>query len=352
MNYTIILAGGTGSRFWPLSRAMEPKQFLNVCSNKPMIEETVFRIGNLFKKENIYIATNKAYGKKIKAFVRTFRVPWGNILFEPEARNTLAPIGALSKQINNNDPQAVIVVLPSDHLIRDADKFRKALSRGIELAKDGDIVTLGINPDRPETGYGYIKIKAKNRKIKKITDYCEVDRFVEKPDLVRAKRFIKDKRYYWNSGIFIFRSEVILSEIREFVPQAYKTIMKIKDKADINKLWPKLPNISFDYAIMQKTKKTVLLPAEYGWMDLGCWEAIETVVKKDSSGNVLKGNCIDIGSKNILVWSDKRLVATIGLENIIIVDTKDALLVCTKDKAQDVKKIVQALKEKNLRGHI
>lgn len=350
MNYAIILAGGVGSRLWPLSRQSEPKQFLDICSGRSMIEDSLRRISGLIKRENIYLATGKVHKGRIKNCLRRFALPLKNILFEPEVKNTFAPIGVLSENINNIDPDAVIAVLSCDHFVKDNRKFLKLLRKGIEIAKQGSIVTLGLNPMRPETSYGYIRIKSEIKGQR--SKIYNVDKFVEKPSLSRAKRFIKDKKYYWNSGIFIFKPQVMLEEIKILMPHVYRIIMKMRNKKSFIRLWRRLPAISIDYAIMEKTKKTVLLPADYTWIDVGSWRAIEGFARKDRGGNIFKGNCIDIGSKNIISWSDNRLLATLGLKNIIIVDTKDALLVCSKDKTQDVKKIVQILKRKNFKKQI
>lgn len=369
MNYAVILAGGIGSRFWPLSRELKPKQFLNICSKKPMLEETVRRLGHLIKKDNIYIATNKIYYKKIRNYLKELNIYPGNILFEPEARNTLAPLGLLSKNIYNKDKEAVILVFPSDHYIKDKNRFSKILAKAICAAKRGYIVTLGITPGRPETAYGYIKVKSPPQKLagpprvlaeKLKIPACPagrlkskayvVDSFIEKPSLTKAKKLIKDKRFYWNAGIFIFRADTMLQELKKFAPDDYNIINKIKDEKSLNRLWSQITSISIDYAVMEKTDKMVLIPADFGWIDLGGWQAIEEIAKKDKNGNIFKCryNNIDLGSRNTLVWSDCRFVATLGLNNVIIVDTKDALLVCSKDKAQEVKRLVQILKQRHL----
>lgn len=352
MNYTIILAGGTGKRFWPLSRESQPKQFLNVYSMRPLIEETIGRIKPLVSKENTYIATGRIYSRKIETFIKKSKIPSRNILFEPASKNTFAPIAVLSRSINELDPEAVIIVLPSDHFIRDKGRLLKVLAAGIEIAKKGYVVALGIPPTRPETGYGYIKIKSKVLSQKSKVKAYEVDRFVEKPSLKEAKRLTKEKKYYWNCGIFIFRSQVILEEIKKFMPDIYKLILRVKNKKYFNSIWDKFPSIAVDYAIMEKTKRMALLPADCGWTDLGSWESIDEIAKKDKNGNVFRGKHIDIGSKDILTWSDKRLITTLGLSNIIIVDTKDALLVCRKDMSQEVRKVVALLEKKNFKGEI
>jgi len=350
MVYAIILAGGIGSRFWPLSRSEEPKQFLDLYSGRSMLEETISRISRLINKENIYIATNKMHHQKINHCIESRGMSSRNILFEPEGRNTLAPIGVLAKQISDSDPAAIIVVLPCDHFIKEHDKFLNLLRKAIGVATKGYIVTLGVTPKRPETGYGYIRVKLKGKSEKE--KVYEVDRFIEKPDLKKAKKFLNDKRYYWNNGIFIFRADVMLGEIRKITPEVYKIIMKIKSENNLKNSWAKLPSISIDYAIMQRTKVAALIPADYGWMDLGSWLAIQEVLKKDKDGNIVKGKCISIDNKNTMVWSDNRLVAALGLEDIVIVNTRDALLVCKKDRTQDVRRIAQLLKKKNYKKQI
>lgn len=365
MTHAIILAGGLGSRFWPLSSRLEPKQFLNIFQEKSMLDETLETIYKLFPKENIYLATNKLYQEKLKPYLNRFKIPLKNVLFEPEMKNNLAPIGVLTKFINEIDPQAVIIVLPCDNFIKYPKCFLKILKAGIEGAKNGYIVTLGITPNRAETAYGYIRINPKlsatkhggldknyGEKIQNQNIYT-VQRFIEKPGLSVVKRLIKDKRYFWNNGIFIFRPNIMLGEIKRFMPSSYQNIVRIDDQKDANRLWHKFPRTSIDYAIMQKTKKCALLPADYGWRDLANWQAIEAMVKKDKAGNIFKGRCIDLDSKRTICWSaSQRLVATLGLKDTIIVDTKDALLVCAKDKAQEVKRIVQILKRKNLKKQI
>ena len=352
MRYAIILAGGTGSRFWPLSSPLEPKQFLKVCSNKTMLGQTIERVSPLIKRNNIYLACGKIYGQKIKSCLIDFKIPGGNIFLEPQGRNTLAPIAFLSKRIHQTDPEAIIAVFPCDHFIKDCAGLLELLKEAMDAARDGRIITFGVVPRRPETGYGYIKVKmgighrAEGIGGRKQKIY-DVERFTEKPDLAKAKRFRRDKRYYWNSGIFIFKAKTMLEETRRLAPEVYNILTKISGKNDVNRFWPKLPSLSMDYAIMEKTKNIALLPLDCGWVDLGSWQAIGEIIKKDKRGNVFKGNCIDMGSKNTVVWSEgPSLLATLGLEDIIVVNTNGALLVCAKSKAQEVKKIAQALGKK------
>lgn len=343
MNYAIILAGGSGTRFWPLSTELEPKQFLNICSDRPLIENTIERIGGLIKNENIYIATNKIYHSKISGCLQGLNILNKNLLFEPKARNTFAPISLLASRIYNKDKDAVILVLPSDHYIKNTALFVNTLKKAIAFANKGFIVTLGVKPARPETGYGYIKIRSRKE------GFYLVDKFIEKPDFESAVKFVRDGSFYWNAGIFIFRAGTLLGEISKLMPVDYNFLMKIKDSKSLKEIWPRLTSISIDYAIMEKTKAMALIPADFGWSDLGSWEAVEEFLKKDKNGNISIGNCIDLGSRNTLCWSSNRILATIGLDNLIIVNTDKATLVCAKDKAQEVKKLVGLLKEKRFK---
>ncbi|MFH0827529.1 MAG: sugar phosphate nucleotidyltransferase, partial [Candidatus Omnitrophota bacterium] len=328
------------------SRKGQPKQFLRMFSKRSMLEETIGRVRRLTDKENIYIATNKIYYANITKNLKRLSLPAKSIFFEPQSRNTLGPIGWLSQRIYEKDRRALIAVLPSDHYVRFETRFLNLLSRALEVAREGFIVTVGIRPQRPETGYGYIKIKSKIQNPK--SKVYEVERFIEKPSLSKAKKLIKDKRCYWNAGIFIFRPEVLLDEIKRFAPREYRLLGRMRDELSIKQLWPKLKNISIDYAVMEKTSRLLLLPASVGWSDMGSWLSLELLLKKDSHGNILRGACLDVGSRNIMAWSDKRILATIGLQDVIVVSTKDACLVCAKDRAQDVKTVVQILKQKKL----
>ncbi len=341
MNYAIILAGGVGSRFWPLSRNLEPKQFLEVCSKTPLLTQTFKRIESFTSSKNIYIAANSLHKAKISECLRGFSVSPHNIFLEPEAKNTFAPIGSLSARINSLDKQAVIAVIPCDHFIKQKGKFLRLLRKGLEIAKFDHIVTMGVRPTRAETGYGYIKASARINK----SACLRADAFIEKPGIEKARRFLKDKKYFWNSGIFIFKAAVLLEEIKKLKPAAYKTIMKLShSSSETAKHWHALPSLSIDYAIMEKTRRMVLLPADFSWVDMGSWQAIEEIIGKDRNNNIFKGNCIDLESKNSLVWGHSRLVATVGLNNIVVVDTPDALLVCAKDKTQNVKKLAEIVK--------
>ncbi|MDD5594659.1 MAG: sugar phosphate nucleotidyltransferase [Candidatus Omnitrophica bacterium] len=344
MNHVIVLSGGSGTRFWPLSRKSQPKQFLNLCSDQPMIEQTIQRVRKLTEIKNIYIAANKVHEKNIRSCMARLKIPQKNIFFEPQAKNTFAPIAVLSKLIYEADPQAVIAVFPSDHYIKEENKFLKVLKQAFTAAKTGYIVTIGITPYQPETGYGYIKItgQAKRQGVYK------VKKFFEKPEVKLAKKFIQDKGYYWNAGMFIFKAESLLEEIKKFHPLDYRLLKKIDSQEKAKKLWSKFISTSIDYAIMEKTKRSALIPADFQWSDLGSWLALKDLLPKDKQGNCIRGDVVDIGSTNLLALPGSRFLATIGLKDLVIVGTKDALLVCAKDKTQDVKKLVETLKNKKL----
>jgi mannose-1-phosphate guanylyltransferase/mannose-6-phosphate isomerase len=348
MNYAIILAGGIGSRFWPLSTELEPKQFLEFCSKTPMLTQTLERARRCIPNKNIYLAANKLHRVKITRCLKALSVSANNIFFEPTAKNTFAPIAFLSARIYSRDKEAVIVVLPCDHFIKDKEKFSRLIKKGLEVARQDYIVTLGVRPTRPETGYGYIWAAGK---INKSAGGLRVQAFIEKPNIQKARQFLRQKRYFWNSGIFIFKAAVLLQEIEKFMPAAFRRIMKLTKApaAAITKYWHGLPSLSIDYAIMEKTRKMVLLPADFGWVDVGSWQAVEEVIGQDRKNNIFKGSCIDLESRNLLVWGHDRLVATVGLDNLVIVDTPDALLVCAKNRTQDVKRLVQKLQYRKRR---
>ncbi len=366
-NYALLLAGGQGSRFWPLSRVLEPKQFLSL--NKPdssdraqakeesLFEQTILRVKPIIPPQNIFIATSELYRLQVLEFTNQFKIPGGNIIFEPEGRNTAPCIGAACRLINLIDEEAKIAILPCDHLISDKTKFQGLLRKSFAICAN-NLVVFGIPPSRPATGYGYIKIKAQSalpagrQEKRKAKNIYEVERFTEKPDLKTARRFIREQKYFWNGGIFVGSCKLFLEEIQVFQPLIYKQLMKIRSFSDINKVWMKMPFISFDYAVLEKSKRLLMLKAEgLNWSDLGSWQAWDELLAKDKSGNLLRGDIINLDSRNITVLGNNHLIATIGLEDLIIVDTPDALLVTKKDRSEEVKKIVDILKKNKRQEH-
>ena len=347
--YGIILAGGSGSRLWPLSRELYPKQLLNINSDKSLLQSTFDRLKHCMPEKNIVSITNIKHSSNVRMQLSEIsQTPV--ILSEPTAKNTAPAIVLAAKfimQKSNSDP--VILVVPSDHLIIDNDKFLSTVNKGEKLAREGYIVTFGIKPDYPETGYGYINTS------EQLGDGFKVKEFVEKPDFETAEKYLRDGTYFWNSGIFMFKASTLLNEAASHAP----VIAKISEEFDFSKYdeipfinFDKMPNISIDYAIMEKSSKIALVKLESDWNDLGSWKSIYDVSKKDENGNVFIGHVLDKDSKNSFVYASSKLVATVGLEDTIIVETEDAILACKKDQTQNVKHIYDTLKKQNDNTHL
>ncbi len=339
MTYAIILAGGTGTRFWPFSRELEPKQFMQVIGKRSLLQDTIKRIEVLIPRKNIYIVTNHKYFYEVKGQVADFAIPDANIILEPQGKNTAPAIGLCARLISKKDKDSVLVVLPSDHFIKDIAKFRSCIKKAVACAKSGFLVTLGIKPNSPSTGYGYIKV------ANKADGYFKVEKFLEKPDLRLASKYVKDRRFYWNSGMFVWKASVFLEEVKKYIPDLSRQLHVVHGVSDIEKIWPGIKSISVDYGIMEHSKRVALIPATFYWTDLGSWDALNALLPKDKRGNVISQDCLDIDSSRISIFSRGcRLISTVGLKDLIIADTPDALLVCAKDKAQDVKKVVESLR--------
>jgi len=350
MNYGVILAGGVGSRFWPFSRELEPKQFLQVAGKGSLLQATIVRLKQLVPAENIYIVSNQVYLTELLKQVKQFSLPEENIILEPEGKNTAPAIALSARLIQQRDKDAVLVVLPADHYIKNTKKFIGALQQAVICAKKGFLVTLGVKPKCPATGYGYIKVRPKTEDRR--PKYYFVDKFLEKPKLEKAKKYFKDKNFFWNSGMFVWKAAVFMEEIKLYLPKLYAQIMLIKNPADITKVWHKISPVSADYGVMEHSKKIALIPAEFDWTDLGSWDALNEVLAKDAKGNIVQADSIDLDSRSICIFSrGNRLISTIGLKNLIIADTPDALLICDKNRAQEVKKVVDQLKLSKRKEH-
>ncbi|HQJ15208.1 MAG TPA: mannose-1-phosphate guanylyltransferase/mannose-6-phosphate isomerase [Candidatus Omnitrophota bacterium] len=340
-DYAVLLAGGQGSRFWPQSRTLEPKQFLSLHQDKSLFEQTILRILPLMPGQNIFIATSELYRSQICEILKPYRIPQENIIYEPDGRNTAPSIGVCAALIHRRDPHSRIAVLPCDHLIKNKKRFLQLLRKALALC-DRNIVILGIPPTRPATGYGYIQ-RGKGMSVK---------RFTEKPCLTTARRFVSSGDYYWNGGIFVGSSAVFLRAFREHLPQIYRLFPAIGRPADISGVWKKMPSISFDYGILEKNRDLIMISASgLGWSDLGSWQAWDELLPRDKQGNVMKADVVNIDSRNITVVGSSRLIATIGLDNLVIVDTPDALLVTRKDRTEEVKKVVDSLKAARRQEH-
>jgi len=344
--YAVLLAGGYGSRFWPLSRVLEPKQFLSLLNDKSLFEKTVLRVKKFIKPSNFYIVTSELYRFQVADLSAQFSIPQENIIFEPQGKNTAAPIAVASQIIYSKDPEAVLCVLPCDHRVENMDRFSRALNRALSVCGNS-IAILGIPPLRPATGYGYIKAGTLMP-----SGVFKVDRFCEKPDHKRAEKFVKSKKYFWNSGIFVASAKVFLNEFKRSIPQLYRQVQRISTGKDIGLIWGKIKPVSFDYGILEKTKNIIMVKAGgIGWSDLGSWQAWDEILKKDHDGNLFQGDVVNLGSKNTTAIGNHRLLAAIGLNDLIVVDTPDAILITKKDKSEEVKKVVDLLICKRRKEH-
>ena len=344
----IILAGGSGSRLWPLSRELYPKQLLKIGSNKSLLERTYERLMGIMDVDNILAITNSKHVSDVRMQLGEYNKDV-RIIAEPAAKNTAPAISIATKFILDCGCDDIILVVPSDHLIKDTESFRKTIDEAQNLAKQGYIVTLGVKPTHPGTGFGYIKT------AQKLDFGYEVECFKEKPDLKTATEYFNSNEYFWNSGIFMFKASVFMQELTKHCPTIAQTLVKMDfTKSDEIPYieFEKMPNISVDYAVMEKSDKIALVKLECDWNDMGSWTSIYGAEKKDENGNVFVGHVEDMGSKNSLVYSSSKLVATIGLEDVVLVETEDAVLACKKDRTQDVKKMYDLLKQKNDDTHL
>lgn len=347
--YAVIMAGGDGTRFWPLSRQHKPKQLLNISGNETLINETINRLKGIIDINNILVVA----GKKQSSAMRTIILkdfPISNLLFEPTGRNTAACIAYAAIMLSTRCKDGIMCVLPSDHFIFNEDSFRETLLKACEAAeKTKKLIAIGIKPSRPATGYGYIRYCSSG--YKNINDAYEVVNFVEKPDIERARTFVESGEYLWNSGIFVWKVSVILDSLCRYLPRVYKAMLKIRDSIgtkneyqDIEAAYSEIPSISIDYGVLERSDDILVIPADFGWSDVGNWDSLGLIFLHDQNGNIVKAKHIGLDTWDSIIYGDNRLIATIGLKNIIIADSSDAILVCPKDRVQDVKKLVDELK--------
>ncbi|MFY9268578.1 MAG: mannose-1-phosphate guanylyltransferase/mannose-6-phosphate isomerase [Candidatus Manganitrophaceae bacterium] len=348
--YGVILAGGSGTRFWPLSREEYPKQLLTLFGNQSLIQATLSRVSGLIPESHTYIVTNRPQAEQIRFQLKP-SAEGLHFIFEPIGRNTAAAIGLAASYLHKRFHDGVMVVLSADHFIRAPHTFIDALRLGETLANEGHLVTLGAKSTRPETGYGYIR---KGKPFEKQPGASAVERFVEKPDRETAEAYLKQGDYFWNTGIFIWKVSTILDEIGRFLPELSAGLREIgekigssDEKETVERVYPSLPSISIDYAVLEKSDRLAVIPTEMGWEDVGSWSALDEVIERDADGNILTGNVINIDSRDSIVYADKRVVSVVGLRDLVVVDTDDATLICAKERAQEVKKVVEALKKQN-----
>ncbi|MGM0499547.1 MAG: mannose-1-phosphate guanylyltransferase [Bacillota bacterium] len=360
----LIMAGGNGSRFWPLSRKNKPKQFLKINSDeKTLLEQTVERINTIIPKEQIFVATNKSYEKAVKEKICC--LPEENIILEEVSKNTAPAITMAFLKIKNIYPKSTIFILPSDHLIKREDNFTNLLLKAAEIVEEKNIlVTIGIKPEHPETGYGYIKSEKKGL-LSNNHEYYQVNEFKEKPDFKTAEKYLEAGNYYWNSGIYIVDSQKLLKEIEKREPSLYndcKKIMEISDyknlseikdqniKIKIEKIYNNLEKISIEYSVIEKLKEIYMLKADFIWDDLGSWTSLERVKEKNENNNIIVGEHLGIDTNDSIIYSCScnKIVTTVGVKNLIIVNTEDAVLICDKEKAQDIKELRKLIENEKL----
>jgi len=356
--YIVILAGGSGTRFWPLSRKSTPKQLMSVFGGKSMLQRTVERVLPL-RPKRIMVVTNALQAAETRKQLQYISGVPVDVVEEPIGRNTAPAIGLAASIIARFDPDGIMAVLPADHYILDEERFGDTLRKARNVAVNGALVTLGITPTRPETGYGYIEA----------TENCgaepaQVARFVEKPPLERAMEFLATGRFYWNSGMFVWGACTILDQIRRFMPELSEALAKLTFEHDlwelsdlkpqISEIYAGLKGESIDFGVMEKAENVQVIAASFGWSDVGSWSALPEVMEADGEGHVVinaKGS-VTVGSEGCLAYGGGKMVALVGVKDLIVVDTPDALLVCAKSAAQDVKKVVEELERRGLKEYL
>ena len=361
MTHTIIIAGGSGKRLWPKSRNRFPKFMLKVSSKNSLIKETLKRERRISPLESILIITNKEHLSLLKKELKGF--PAKNIIAEPQAKNTAAAICLGTHIIAEKDPNGIVFIMPADQLIEESKKIYEVLNLASLIAhiKDG-LVTIGIKPTYPATGYGYIKtgILYKRLMAGPRYDIFRVAKFTEKPSIKKAKAFLKSKAYLWNSGMFVGKARVFLEEFKRYKPSIYSTAEKIAKsivargkRSKIERLYKKFQATSIDYAVMEKSRRVYVVKADIGWQDIGSWLSLTELLGKDRNNNTILGNHVGTGLKDSVIISDKgNLIATAGLDDIIVVQSGDATLICSKEKADDLRAITELAEKKGLKRYL
>ncbi len=345
--YAVILAGGGGTRFWPLSRRHRPKQTLSLLGSDPMVRCTVDRLSPLFAPEDIYVITGRDHAGLVREQLPM--LPPGNVVDEPEGRDTAAAVGLAAVLLRARDPEAVFAMLPADHHIGSRERFHGALTRAREAARTGALVTFGVKPRFPSTGYGYLKRGAKDGATSK------VERFTEKPSLETAKAFVASGDYFWNSGIFVWQAKTILEAIGKHLPGLGGNLREIAKAVGTDRFektfaeeYAKIDKVSIDFGVMEKSDYVLMVEADFDWDDVGSWGAAAARRAKDADGNTFEGRCVAVETKDSLMISDDpdHLVAGLGLEGWVVVHTREATLVCPKDRSEELKKLIGAIRDK------
>lgn len=346
----VILAGGGGERLWPLSSSKRPKQFLRLFGEKIMLQETVHRVSGLVSAENVYIITPRKYGSMVKEHLTG--IPEGNVLEEPCGCGTAAAVGLAARFLATLEPQAVMVVLPADHYIADVKKFKEALLAAGELAASGRwLVTLGVAPTRPEIGYGYIRCGEQIGEVRGRAVYRAIC-FIEKPGYEQACMFLAQGDHLWNSGMYVWRADLIPEMIKRYLPELARGLDIIgeaigteRQDAVLEEIYPVLPQITIEYGLMARVGNVAVVPLDAGWDDVGTWPAWARYRQSDENGNVVDGHGVLVDTEGCVVYASRHLVATLGVRDLIIVEENGRFLVCAKERAQEIKQVVTALKE-------
>jgi mannose-1-phosphate guanylyltransferase len=346
--YALIMAGGSGTRLWPLSRNARPKQTLTLVGNLSMFQSAVDRLAPLFAIDDIFVVTRKDQSVILSSQIPS--LPARNFFNEPVGRGTAPAIGLAAIHLRKKDPEAVMAVLTADHFIKNKELFQQSLKKASQLAKEGYLVTLGIKPTGPSTGFGYIHHGTALPSNSPLPVF-KIRRFVEKPDAQTAREMVADGHFSWNSGMFIWRADRILEEIRNQMPELYSQLMEIEDVIGkpvyddvLNRIWPSVGKQTIDYGVMENALNVVVIPVDFGWTDIGSWASMDELYEPDEKGNIIKAPYAGIDSSHITVIGNSRLVAAIGINNLVVVETEDAVLICARDREQEVREIVEILK--------
>jgi mannose-1-phosphate guanylyltransferase len=347
MQYAVIMAGGAGTRLWPAARRRSPKQLQRLIFEQPLIAETVERLAHVYAPERIFIVTASRYADPIKEILPN--VPPQNIISEPVGRNTAAAIALAAFQIARDDPDGVFAVFPADHVILKPQELYRALDFANALALEHRVVDIGVPPSHPETGYGYVKLGREIDRRDGLPAY-EVEGFVEKPDRATAESYVSAGNYIWNSGMFVWRAGEYLSALQEHLPDTYARLegpFHSGNWDELTEAYARIENISVDYAIMERTSDVVALSVDFGWRDIGDWAALYDLMEHDAHGNAFDGRHAYIDSERCLMLAPKKLVAAIGVRDLVVVDTDDVLLIMPRERSQDVKALLEEIKERD-----